>query len=82
MSKFICNLHAKNNWNITLEEVITRTFITEIQAREWYEKQYLADKLKFDGFIFDGNYMKNYVSFDSEEIGYITKYPDPNEPYC
>ena len=81
MPKFICTLHAKSNWHLPSEKVLERTFITETQAREWYEKQYLADKLKFDGFIFDGNYIKNYVTFDGEEIGYITKYPDPNEPY-
>lgn len=76
MAKYVCSSSLRNAWQLPPGEAAKQTFDTEEKAKQWFEEQYPHKHLSFTGYEFDGNYHKNYVCSDNQEVGYINKYPD------
>jgi len=78
MPKYICDLYGNSSWNVSPEEVMSRTFETELEAQEWF-KQKFTNELNFSGFYLTEYDTTNWVTVRGVEVGQIIKRPLPGE---
>ncbi|WP_414530060.1 hypothetical protein [Nodularia chucula] len=75
MVHYVCDLYDNTNWNLSPEEVDARTFKTEQEAEQWFKNKCSDSNIEFSGFYDTERYVTNWVSFNGQEVGEITKRP-------
>ncbi|MFB2771924.1 hypothetical protein ACE1AT_21945 [Pelatocladus sp. BLCC-F211] len=81
MPKYVCNLTGDSNWHKTKSEVEARTFDTELEAKEWFQKQCPDGKVEFTEFQRTQRFMTSWVDCNNKSLGEINKIPNSGEKF-
>jgi hypothetical protein len=76
MPKYVCSLDNKNAWNLPPGEASKQTFITQEEAKKWFEKKYPGQKITFSNYTTYQDHDENDVFANGEWVGMVAEYLD------